>query len=234
MSHTPTSSIHAATSSPQSTPTAGECTEGMRPLLASTYSGPIQWYQKLFRGEHCLIERHEHFVKQSYRNRCIIATTNGPQSLSIPIEQYEGTKCAMKDIRVSDHGNWRHLHWNALCSAYGESPFFEYLADDLHPFFERRWDFLFDFNLEITYKVCELLDFEPHLTLTDAYLTPTDAARQGIADYRDIIRPKRALPDPAFTPKPYHQVYEAKWGFQPNLSILDLLFNTGREGVLFL
>lgn len=104
--------------------------------LASTYFGPVQWYQKLNRDE-CAVEQHEHFVKQTYRNRCVIATTNGKQTLSIPVEKFDGPKCKMKDVRISDHDNWRHQHWNALLSAYGESPFFEFYQDDIHPFLRK-------------------------------------------------------------------------------------------------
>ena len=200
-------------------------------LLATTYFGPVQWYQKLNQSDRCLIERHDHFIKQTYRNRCVIATTNGLQALTVPIERFEGAHCAMLNIRISDHGSWRHLHWNALQSAYGESPFFEFYADDIRPFFERRWDFLVDFNMEITQKMCELLDIQPHITLTDAYVSAEDV---GVTDYRDVIRPKNPLPDDRFQPRRYYQVYEQKYGFQPNLSILDLLFNEGPEAVLYL
>ena len=200
-------------------------------LLAATYFGPVQWYQKLNQSDRCLIERHDHFIKQTYRNRCVIATTNGLQALTVPIERFEGAHCAMLNIRISDHGSWRHLHWNALQSAYGESPFFEFYADDIRPFFERRWDFLVDFNMEITQKMCELLDIQPHITLTDAYVSAEDV---GVTDYRDAIRPKNPLPDNSFQPRRYYQVYEQKHGFQPNLSVLDLLFNEGPEAVLYL
>ena len=200
-------------------------------LLATTYFGPVQWYQKLNQSDRCLIERHDHFIKQTYRNRCVIATTNGLQALTVPIERFEGAHCAMLNIRISDHGSWRHLHWNALQSAYGESPFFEFYADDIRPFFERRWDFLVDFNMETTQKMCELLDIQPHITLTDAYVSAEDV---GVTDYRDVIRPKNPLPDDSFQPRRYYQVYEQKHGFQPNLSILDLLFNEGPEAVLYL
>lgn len=200
-------------------------------LLATTYFGPVQWYQKLNQSDRCLIECHDHFIKQTYRNRCVIATTNGLQALTVPIERFEGAHCAMLNIRISDHGSWRHLHWNALQSAYGESPFFEFYADDIRPFFERRWDFLVDFNMETTQKMCELLDIQPHITLTDAYVSAEDV---GVTDYRDVIRPKNPLPDDRFQPRHYYQVYEQKHGFQPNLSILDLLFNEGPEAVLYL
>ena len=32
----------------------------------------------------------------------------------------------------------------------------------------------------------------------------------------------------------FYQVYQSKYGFLPNLSILDLLFNEGNEAVFFL
>lgn len=199
-------------------------------ILSAAYFGPVQWYQKLNRYDRCLIECHDHYIKQTYRNRCAIATTQGVQTLSVPIERYDGLKCAMRDIRVSDHGNWRHLHWNALMSAYGESPFFEYYADDIRPFFEKRWEFLFDFNMEITFKMCELIDIRPTISTTDAYVADT----AGMHDFRDTIRPKHPLPDEQFVPTPYYQVYRQKHGFLPNLSVLDLLFNEGNEAVFYL
>ena len=140
----------------------------------------------------------------------------------------------MKDVRISDHGNWRHLHWNALASAYGESPFFEFYADDIRPFFERRWTFLYDFNMEICAKICDLIGIEPDVEPTSGYIPADSDALAGVADFRDVIRPKHPLPDAEFTPRRYYQVYERKHGFIPNLSILDLLFNMGNEALLYL
>ena len=197
-------------------------------LLSTTYFGPVQWYQKLYRHEEVAIETAEHFVKQTYRNRCLIATANGTQALTVPVEHADG-QAFIRDIRLSDHGNWRHLHWNALVSAYGESPFFEYYADDIRPFFEKRWDYLIDFNLDITRTMCELLDIEPNVSLTEHYEHEAEAI-----DFREVIRPKKPLPDPDFHPKSYYQVYSDRTGFQPNLSILDLLFNMGNEAVFYL
>ena len=142
----------------------------MLSILSSTYFGPVQWYQKLQRSEECLIEQHENFVKQTYRNRCVIATTQGPQALTVPVEKYINDVTETKDIRISDHGNWRHLHWNALLSAYGESPFFEYYQDDIRPFYEKKYEFLFDFNMEIMEKMIELLDIRPKVSVTDRYV----------------------------------------------------------------
>ena len=205
----------------------------MKALLSSTYFGPIQWYQKLNRYDECLIERHESFIKQTYRNRMIIPTTNGPLSLTIPTNH--DISLAMKDIRISDHANWRHVHWNALLSAYGESPFFEYYQDDIRPFFEKKYEFLFDFNMETTEKMIELLDIRPKISITEAYIQSKELEEEDeIKDFRDAIRPKKPLPDAEFAPQRYYQVYEQKHGFQPNMSILDLLFNEGNEAIFYL
>ena len=217
----------------------------MKALLSSTYFGPIQWYQKLNRYDECLIERHESFIKQTYRHRMLIPTTNGPLALTIPTNH--NTSLAMKDIRISDHANWRHVHWNALLSAYGESPFFEYYQADIRPFYEKKYEFLFDFNMEITEKMIELLDIRPKISITNEYFLSeerkvmseelnsfTKHKVESIKDFREAIRPKKPLPDAEFESKRYYQVYEQKFGFQPNMSILDLLFNEGNEAIFYL
>ena len=205
-------------------------------LLSTTYFGPVQWYQKLNVADVAYIEAYENYCKQTYRNRCVIATANGPQALTVPVERPADTdlnRCRIRDLRISDHGRWRQLHWNALQSAYSESPFFEYYADDLRPFFDRRYDFLFDFNMEICLTMCELLDVRPTIKLTTEYTKKADLA-DATADYRDAIVPKHPQPDNGFVPRPYYQVFASRTGFLPNLSVLDLLFNMGPEGIFLL
>lgn len=204
---------------------------GSTAILSSAYFPPVQWMQKLHIYNKVYVECNDNFCKQTYRNRCVISTANGVQALTVPIERFEGAKCPMRDIRISDHGEWRHLHWNAIVSAYGESPFFDYYADDLRPFFERKWKYLFDFNMEIVDKLCELLDVRPNISLTDSY---ADVALLGADDLRDVIRPKHPAVDPLFAPRPYYQVYASRHGFQSNMSVLDLLCNEGPEGIFYL
>lgn len=194
--------------------------------LASAYLGPIQQYCKMLQFDETRIESTENYVKQTYRNRCIIGAANGPLALSIPIVKPDTVKCLTKDIRISDHGNWRHLHWNALVSAYNMSPFFEYYADDFAPFYEKRYEFLIDFNEELRQLVCGLLDMQPLVSYTESYEAEVDN------DFREIIRPKHEGKDSTFIPAPYYQVFQEKHGFLPNLSIVDLLFNMGPEGLL--
>ncbi len=196
-------------------------------LLQTTYFGPIQWYQKLNRYEQCLIEQCDSYQKQTYRNRCVIATANGIQALTVPVE-VSGEKQIVRDVRISDHNQWRRVHWNALQSAYSESPFFEYYADDIRPFYEQRYDYLIDFNEAIRQKVCELIDIHPRVTYTSEY------TRQYPDDFREVINAKHPKPDGSFETRPYWQVFDRKHGFLPNLSILDLLFCMGPESVFYL
>lgn len=206
-------------------------------LLQTTYFGPIQWYQKLYRYDHCLIEQYDSFQKQTYRNRCVIASANGTQALTVPIEHLPLTSHPsplVKDLRISDHNQWRRVHWNALQSAYSESPFFEYYADDLRPFFEKKYVFLIDFNEDIRQKVCELIDFKPSVEYTKEFTSDNSLQTSVIFDFRDVINAKHPKPDTDFEAKEYWQVFQHKHGFQSNLSILDLLFNLGPESVFYL
>ena len=202
-------------------------------LLQTTYFGPIQWYQKLYRYDHCLIEQYDSFQKQTYRNRCVIATANGVQALTVPVE-HSDDKVLTKDLRISDHNQWRRVHWNALQSAYSESPFFEYYADDLHPFFEKKYEFLLDFNEAIRQKVCELIDIHPNVECTSEYTSDIQHQTSDITDFREVINAKHPQPDAEFNTKTYWQVFQHKHGFLPNLSILDLLFNMGPESIFYL
>ena len=200
----------------------------MKPAYISTaYLGPVQQYSKMFHFPEVRIETSENYLKQSYRNRCIIAGANGLLPLSVPIVKPDTLKCLTKDIRISDHGNWRHLHWNAIVSAYNSTPFFEYYEDDFAPFYEKKYEFLVDFNEELRMLICQLLDIQPQIQYTTSFEADVEN------DFR-WISPKQDIADPSFLLKPYYQVFQDKHGFLPNLSIIDLLFNTGNEGILIL
>ncbi|MEG1402734.1 WbqC family protein [Bacteroides sp.] len=201
--------------------------------LSSAYLAPVEYYTKLKTYDRVFIEQHDYYIKQTYRNRCTIAAPDGELALSIPTVKPSTAKCPMKDIRISDHGNWRRLHWNAIESAYNGTPFFEYYKDDFHPFYEHKYEFLTDFNEELCQLICRLIDIEPQVERTTEY--KVDFAAHEV-DFREAIHPKKdfRLTDPEFTPRPYYQVFEARHGFLPNLSIIDLLFNMGPESLLIL
>ena len=204
----------------------------MQILLSSAYLPPVQYFAHLQSAEQVWIEQYDHYQKQTYRNRCVIAAPDGPLSLTVPIEKPNTQKAFMRDIRISDHGNWRHLHWNAIESAYNHTPFFEYYKDDFRPFYEKKFDFLVDYNEQLCQLVCQLIDIDTSFQRTESYIAEPSNT---IIDLRDAIHPKKELMnDASFGIIPYYQVFQERLGFLPNLSIIDLLFNMGPEAILVL
>ena len=198
-------------------------------VLTSTYLGNIQFYSKLVHFSEIWIEQHCHYTKQTYRNRCKIATANGVMALSIPTIKPATEKCKTKDIRIDNSQHWQQIHWRAIEAGYNSSPFFEYYKDDFAPFYTNKFEFLVDYTFQLQSLVIALLELDCKVQLTDAYTTYDDAL-----DYRDALSAKKEIEDNDFVISSYYQVFENKFGFIPNLSILDLLFNMGNESILVL
>jgi len=198
-------------------------------LLSTAYLAPVQYYTKFISYQRVFIEQFESYHKQTYRNRCLILAANGPIALSIPVEGGPSAKSQMKDLHLSYDHNWQHLHWRSILSAYKNSPFFDYYADDLAPFYHtRNWKYLIDFNNEIQNVILEAINIKPSITCTGSYVKSEDITPD-IKDFRYTIHPKlqKQEPDEDFLPTPYSQVFQDKIPFTPNLSILDLLVNEG-------
>ena len=196
-------------------------------LLSTTYFGPVQWYQKLYRYDTILIEQHEAFSKQTYRNRCLIATTQGVQALTIPIEPVQ-LPAVLPDVPEPERVTARvpQRFFLNYCTWGYTMPFWQW----------KDWERLIDFNDAICQTMCQLLDIHPHIERTTQF-TPNALLVNSptpLIDFRELIHPKHPLPDADFTAKPYYQVYSQKHGFLPNLSILDLLFNMGPESIYYL
>jgi len=197
--------------------------------LSSAYLAPVEYYSAIANAKTVFVEQFDFYQKQTYRNRCHIAAANGVMALSIPVEKSSGEKILMRDVRISEHNDWQINHWRSIESAYNSTPFFEYYKDDLLPFFTRNWTFLWDFNQEIQTKILELLDLQPVICFTEVYKNKLDDA---FLDLRETIHPKKESQLSSL--KPYYQVFEQRYGFQPNLSIIDLLFNMGNESQLII
>ena len=197
-------------------------------ILSSAYIGPVQYFVKFIHQHEIIIEQFDHYIKQTYRNRCMIGSANGPLCLTVPVKRQRGTKTLVKDMKIDYDINWRKIHHQGIVSSYGSSPFFEYLRDDIEPFFFRNYTFLIDLNTEATSKIIDLLGLNTRIRLSTSY-NFYDVSSESL-DFREKIHPKRSLDnDRMFFPQPYHQVFSTKYDFLPNLSILDLLFNKGNE-----
>ncbi len=194
-------------------------------IAHSMYLAPVEQYVRLYAAKSMLVDLDAPFVKQTFRNRALIAAENGALPLTIPVVHNGGVKQAMRDVRISEHGNWRRMHWNAIVSAYKKSPFFDYYADDFRPFYEKRYEFLADFNMQLHHTVCTLLGLEREVATLDSTNASAD-----VLDCRPLAEPSTVVD----AQQHYYQVFEQRNGFLPNLSIADLLFNMGPEGLITL
>jgi hypothetical protein len=199
------------------------------PLL---YNGPINYFARLVREETITLEQHDSYIKQSYRNRCMILGPNGVMALSIPVKRKRGTRNLFRDVRIDYDHPWNKIHRKSLEAAYAASPYFEFLRDDLLKYYEGNFRFLVDLNFSLLEKTLGLLGLDIPLDRTTSFLEI-----RGEDDPRAFIHPKTDFTkaDPLFSPVPYYQVFSERHGFQANLSILDLLFNQGPDslGILY-
>lgn len=193
------------------------------------YLPPVSYFSALnAQNYQFLLEKEEHFPKQTFRNRTRIYSPNGPLDLFLPVIKGSKYHTKMKDVKISYDFKWQRLHWLSLESCYRNSPYFEYYEDDLAPFFQKKYDFLFDYNLEILEWIFKQLKKTPVLEFTTEYEKDIPAE----LDYRNKIQFKNA--DLIAPQKIYTQVFGEKHGFLPNMSIVDLLFNQGPQAKHYL
>ena len=200
-------------------------------LLPSTYLGNIQFFSKFLLNEPVIIEQFDSYQKQTFRNRATILAANGPLNLTIPVVKASNKKTLVKEVRIDYDTKWQANHWRSILSAYNKTPFLEYYIDDLAPFYEQRYEFLIDFNTELMNTLLENLEIEPNYTLSNDFIP----FENNQLDFRNIISPKnKTVADHRFTAQKYTQVFESKFGFVENLSVLDLLFHCGPEASIIL
>lgn len=186
----------------------------------------LHWWKIASEATIIQLDIAEHFEKMSFRNRYYIATAHGKHCLSIPIENGRNHRVSMNQIKISYAENWQQLHWRTIYSAYNRSPYFEYFKDDLYTLYERPYETLVEFNLAGMHWLKEKLNcsFEEQAILTyqRTYENSMDTRQLQPKDETNLAFPR------------YHQVFQERNGFIPNLSMLDLLFNEGRYAKSYL
>lgn len=197
----------------------------LKAVFSSRYAGSVDYYAAMLRYGKVAIDLSEPFDKHhKHLNRMDIVGTNGCQQLSASLQK-PNRRMAVGEVALSSHGNWRHTHWGALFSAYGRTPFFDYFADDLKQIYtDESIQTISSLNLTLHAAVIDFLDLDIETVVID---NKNDLAASDALNLRDGVLTEQTL-------EPYYQIWSSKFGFQPNQSILDLLFNVGREAVFVL
>jgi hypothetical protein len=191
-------------------------------LIESQYLPSIAYFSAVTAGDEILIEMHENFQKQTYRNRCYINASQGPIPLIVPLVNASG-KVLIKEVRIDYSQRWLNNHWRAIQSSYGKAPFFEYYSDDLHDVLFRKFDSLFDLNSTLLTLCLKWLKCKITVRGTLAF---EKSPAQPIYDLRSTISPKNSeRQDEFYEAAIYQQVFGNK--FVPNLSLIDLIFCEG-------
>ena len=194
-------------------------------LLETQFFPTIACFYRLIQYPTVILEKHEYFQKTSYRNRCHIATAQGIQTLSVPLKKGKNQQQIISEVQISNDVNWQRAHWKTLQTAYGNAPYWEHYAPVFEPFFIKKYDFLFDYNLEILQTLFKVLKLEK-TTMLSLSSTYESIFTEGV-DFRNKFNPKNGENKATR----YAQVFEDRNGFIPNLSILDLLFCCGKQSL---
>tara|TARA_B100000886_G_scaffold267999_1_gene192122 strand:- start:954 stop:1562 length:609 start_codon:yes stop_codon:yes gene_type:complete len=190
-------------------------------LLPCAYFGSIEYFSHLISNKY-LIEVNDYFIKQSLRTRCKIYGANGPLTLTVPKVRKKSSKTLFKDIKINYDHDWQKEHWESLISSYRSSPFFEYYEDELQTLFKKKYIFLIDLNIEMMTFVCSKIGISTAFNLSESYIDNSNYVDKRMHNFEHI------------EPTRYMQVFENKFGFISNLSILDLLFNEGNNSKAYL
>ena len=197
-------------------------------VLSSVYAGNLVYYSLITNSNKIILDVYENFNKQSFRNRCVIASPNGPLKLIIPT--LRKSKNIVKDVKIDNTQNWKKIHWKSLESSYRSSPYFEFYEDEFYSlYFKNKNDFLFEFNNKINLAVLKCLGIETEIIISSSYVEKD----LDVEDFRNTI-PSKSKGLEKFKEIKYNQVFQEKQSFLPNLSILDLLFNEGPLAKQFL
>lgn len=197
-------------------------------LIQPTFFGPVIQYVAMASQTDILFEKQDNFQKQTYRNRCYIYGANGKQLLTVPILHSRSMgRQKTKEVRIDNSYAWQKIFIKSLESSYRSSPYFEFYEDDIMEVFEKPFTFLLDLNIKGQEIMSSCLQLDHKIFYTDTY----KEVYTDIEDYRFLVEAKK---EPVYDFKSYTQVFDNKYGFIPNLSILDLLFHEGTNALTYL
>jgi hypothetical protein len=199
-------------------------------LIDLQYFGSVIYYATLIRFSNVDFALYEPFRKMSFRNRCILPGSNGLITLTVPVKGGRNQKLPMQEIRIDYRERWQEQHWRTIFSVYGKSPWFAWYAPELRQIFNYKPEWLADWNLHCHEWVSQKLGLEMQLTSRQS-AGPDHFPAVEWEDKRDFLRPMDFQDSRHGSLPVYAQVFEDRIGFQPNMSILDLLCCEGKRSL---
>lgn len=195
----------------------------MNEIFSTAYLPSLSWFAHFLLAKQPVIDLGENYEKQSYRNRCRILSANGELALSIPVKKI-ATKTSVKDMLIENEFNWQKQHWETICSAYNSSPYFQYYRHRFEPIYHQQFTHLHSLNHALLDLCMNMLKLEKHYEFAFSY-------QESETDFRQSVHPKK---NADMTFPSYPQVFMYKYGFVPDLSVIDLLFNNGPSALQYL
>ncbi|MBN1108026.1 MAG: WbqC family protein [Bacteroidales bacterium] len=191
-----------------------------RVLLSTAYLPPAGYFNVITSADEVLIEREENYIKQTYRNRCYITGSSGPQLLTVPVCLGSFHKTPVKDLRIDYSRRWQQVHRGAIMSAYRSSPYYLYYHQDIEDIIMAGHKYLLDLNMYLLESVLKMIKLEVKVSYTEIF-EPPDVQP---FDFRYKISPKKPV---NYQAEPYTKVFNVGDEMAGRLSIIDLIFNTG-------
>jgi hypothetical protein len=195
-------------------------------LLSTAYLPPSEYFSLIKSADEIWIEQHENYLKQTYRNRCKILSSNGITILSVPVSKGHNLKALIRDITIDYSKRWQQVHLRAVTSAYSRSPFFQFFFEHFEKIITANHKFLIDLNNELLKYCLDILKIKKFITYTHTF-EPADGQSY---DFRYRISPKIGS---EYRERSHIQVF-SNGTFKQGLSILDLIFNTGPDASHYL
>jgi hypothetical protein len=203
----------------------------MNLIVESQYFAPVTLFKKSVQFSNIKFDIYESWRKMSFRNRCVVAGANGPIVLSIPLLEGREQKKMVKEVAIDNRKQWQEQHWKTITSCYNRSPWFDFFGHELEELYRQPVELLAHWNTTCFRWVADKLGLSIDVGYTDRF--QPQYLETGEVDWRNRLVPK-SINEDFLNPVKYHQVFEDRLGFIPNLSILDLLFCEGKNALQIL
>tara|TARA_B100001287_G_scaffold264619_1_gene256675 strand:- start:17801 stop:18451 length:651 start_codon:yes stop_codon:yes gene_type:complete len=193
----------------------------MKSVVHPTYFPNIEIFKHIYKSKELVFEINDNYQKQTVRNRTSICESNGKLNLAVPVKYSSTKKDKLKDVKICNDTKWQKNHLKSIQFAYRSSPFFEFYEDEFFKIFEKKEKFLLDINIRTIELICKVLELKINYIYSEKFQEKYD----GYSDFRYLTNKGRVSNKKIV--KPYSQVFDYKFGFIENLSIIDLIFNHG-------